>query len=208
MKLSKTKRVPIGRTLELESSEPYDTLKAQILVQIASALNPPKIIQEDYNISFTIARAVSVPLALQSESDYNFLVKQATKGKNILIVKIACEQKATQVRESSFHSLVFHQLKSIRPTQIMGGEDKENDGIEDDDDELKKTKKKSNVSVCLRTVSLFVLMITFRSHESRRYFKETSIAIQIFNSFKSAGHAENVVVVPTVSLMRRRNMFR
>jgi hypothetical protein len=125
MKLSKTKRVPMGRTLELESSEPYDTLKAQILVQIASALNPPKIIQEDYNISFTIARAVSIPLALQSESDYNFLVKQATKGKSVSIVKIACEQKATQVRESSFHSLVFHQLKSIRPTQIMGGEDKE-----------------------------------------------------------------------------------
>jgi len=208
MKLSKTKRVPIGRTLELESSEPYDTLKAQILVQIASALNPPKIIQEDYNISFTIARAVSILLALQSETDYNFLVKQATKGKSVSIVKIACEQKTTQVRESSFYSLAFHQLKSIRPTQITGGEDKENDGIEDDDDEPKKTKKKSNVSVCLRTVSLFVLMIIFRSHESRRYSKETSIAIQIFNSFKNAGHAENVVVVPTVSLMRRRNMFR
>lgn len=97
MKLSKTKHVPIGRTLKLESSEPYDTLKVQILVQIASALNPSKIIQEDYSISFTIACAVSVPLALQSESDYNFLIKQATKGKSISIVKIACEQKVAQV---------------------------------------------------------------------------------------------------------------
>jgi hypothetical protein len=67
------------------------------------------------------------------------------KGKNVSIVKIACQQKATQVREFSFHSLVFHQLKSIHPTQIMGGKDKENDGIEDDNDE----PKKSNVSVCL-----------------------------------------------------------
>jgi hypothetical protein len=62
-------------------------------------------------------------------------------------------------------------MKSIRPSQIVGGEDKENDGIEDDD-EPKKTKKKSNVSVCPRTVFLCVLMITFRSHESQRYFKE------------------------------------
>ena len=97
MKLSKTKRVPIGQNLELGSFEPYDTLKVQILVQIASALNPPKIIQEDYNILFTIACAVSVLLALQSESDYNFLVKQATKGKSVSIVKMACGWGAARV---------------------------------------------------------------------------------------------------------------
>ena len=41
----------------------------------------------------------------------------------------------------------------------------------------------------------------FRSHKSQRYFKETLITMQIFNSFKNAGHAENGVVVPTVLLM-------
>ena len=47
-----------------------------------------------------------------------------------------------------FCPVVFGQTKSICPSQIMGGEDKENDGIKDDD-QPKKTKKKSNVSICL-----------------------------------------------------------
>ena len=50
-----------------------------------------------------------------------------------------------------FCPVVFCQTKSVRPSQIVGGEDKENDGIEDDD-QPKKTKKKSNVSMSLNGI--------------------------------------------------------
>jgi acyl-CoA thioesterase len=36
---------------------------------------------------------MSQPLPLDSESDYTFLVEQATKGKNISTVKVTCEQQ-------------------------------------------------------------------------------------------------------------------
>jgi hypothetical protein len=89
-----SKRIPVGRRLELQSDEPWDTFQAQILVQIDSALHPSKIQFSDYNISFTIARTVSQPLPLNSVADYSFLVSQATKGKSVSTVKIACEQMA------------------------------------------------------------------------------------------------------------------
>jgi hypothetical protein len=78
-----SKCISIGRRLELQSDEPWDTLQAQILIQIDSALHPSKIQFSDYNISFTIARTVSQPLPLNSVSDYSFLVSQATKGKSV-----------------------------------------------------------------------------------------------------------------------------
>ena len=93
-KKSASKCVSHGRRLELLSSEPWDCMQAQLLVQMDSTLNPRSIKYSDYIISFTIACVVSQPLPLDSQSDYTFLVEQATKGKNVSTVKVACEQKA------------------------------------------------------------------------------------------------------------------
>jgi hypothetical protein len=97
-KKNASKRVPFGRILELGASEPWDTFQAQILVMIDKSLAPKTIQFQDYDVSFTIARGVTQPLPLISESDYLFLVKQSTKGKTIADVKIQCIQKELQVR--------------------------------------------------------------------------------------------------------------
>jgi hypothetical protein len=97
-KKSVSKRIPIGRILELDANEPWDTVQAQILVTIDKSLAPAMIQFQDYDVSFTIARAVTQPLPLISESNYLFLVKQSTKGKTIADVKVQCIQKGTQVR--------------------------------------------------------------------------------------------------------------
>ena len=80
-KKNASKRVSIGRILELDASEPWDTVKAQIFMMIGKSLAPATIRFQDYDVSFTIARAVTQPLPLISESDYLFLVKQSTKGR-------------------------------------------------------------------------------------------------------------------------------
>lgn len=99
MKKPKTKRVALGQNLVLDASEPYDTLKAQMLVRIVSALNPTKIALDDYTFNYTIARLVTVPLSLSSESDYGFLISQATKAKTASNVKITVVQTVSQVRK-------------------------------------------------------------------------------------------------------------
>lgn len=99
-KKNASKRVPIGRILELLAVEPWDTLKAQLLVQIDQSLAPSTIDFHDYEVSYTIPRVLSQPLPLASESDYSFLIKHATKGKVVADVKIQCiqSQRVVSVR--------------------------------------------------------------------------------------------------------------
>ena len=91
-KKNTSKCVPIGHILELLVDEPWDTLKAQLLVQIDKTLVPSKVDFQDYKISYTIPRILSQPLPLASESDYSFMIKHATKGKVVADVKIECIQ--------------------------------------------------------------------------------------------------------------------
>lgn len=73
------KHVPIGRQLELQSDEPWDTLLAQIVIQIDSVLHSSRIQFSDYNISFTISHTVTQPLPLNSVANYSFLVSTSNK---------------------------------------------------------------------------------------------------------------------------------
>jgi len=54
MKLVKSKCEAIGRVLKLASTEPWDTVKAQILHTLKSILSLPTINMHDYEISYTI----------------------------------------------------------------------------------------------------------------------------------------------------------
>ena len=153
-----SKCIPIGRQLELQLDEPWDTLQAQILIQIDSVLHPSKIQFSDYNISFTIACTISQPLPLTSVANYSFLVSQATKGKSVLTVKITCEQMVGGVRD---HLMVLCEYMLI-DTQIptKDGKNKENEDNRNDqsDDKSgnKKKKKKSNVSLSSSCCSLLL----------------------------------------------------
>src|SRR5882762_5093797 len=156
-----SKCIPVGRWLELQSDEPWDTLQAQILVQIDSALHPSKIQFSDYNISFTIARTVSQPLPLNLVADYLFLVSQATKGKSGSTVKIACDQMVGWVRD---YLMVLHEyMLTDMQMPTKDGKDKENEDDRNDQSDDKsgnKKKKKSNVSLSSSYCSLLLTTLT------------------------------------------------
>jgi len=143
-----SKCIPVGRCLELQLDEPWDTLQVQILVQINSTLHPSEIQFSDYNISFTITCTVSQPLPLNSVADYSFLVLQATKSKSVVTVKITHEQMVGGVRD---HLMVLceYMLTDMQiPTKDGKNKENEEDRNDQSDDESgNKKKKKSNVSL-------------------------------------------------------------
>jgi hypothetical protein len=113
MKKSASKREPKKSSLQLSADEPWDTLKAQLLVKINDLLKPSMLSINDYKILFTIPRVVAKPgYPLASATDYAILLERSSKSK-------------------------FVQL-SIVSTVIDNG-NKENDGAENAE-KLKKKK--------------------------------------------------------------------
>ncbi|KAJ7769664.1 hypothetical protein DFH07DRAFT_938223 [Mycena maculata] len=102
----------------LHNSEPFNTLKAQILVRIASALHPAQEDYNDYNITFTVPRQVTDPVTLDSDETYTHLVGHALKINSTPCAKIVVEAKEDRAGN------------------------KENDAIEIDDESGDKTKRK------------------------------------------------------------------
>jgi hypothetical protein len=156
-----SKHIPIGRWLELQLDEPWDTLQAQILIQIDIALHPSKIKFSDYNISFTIACTVFQPLPLNSVANYSFLVLQTTKGKSVLTVKITCEQMVGRVRAHLMVLCEYMLIDTHMPTKDGKNKENENDRNDQSDDESgNKKKKKSNVSLSSSCCSLLLTTLT------------------------------------------------
>jgi hypothetical protein len=82
LKKAITKRVSKNMSLRLSTDEPWDTVKAQILVKIDTALNPQTINFENYSIAYTIPRIVTKPgYPLSNANDYALLVDRARKPK-------------------------------------------------------------------------------------------------------------------------------
>ena len=80
MKKSKSAKKPTKTAiLTLHNTEPFDALKAQILVQISAALHPAQEDYNDYNIAFTVPRQVTDPITLDSEETYAHLDVHALK---------------------------------------------------------------------------------------------------------------------------------
>ncbi|KAJ6601770.1 hypothetical protein DFH09DRAFT_1301961 [Mycena vulgaris] len=76
---------PTGDILKLNSDEPWDTFKAQILVAINTALDPATQSLNDYNITFTVPRHASRPIQLKDGTKYKALVENAWNIKKELI---------------------------------------------------------------------------------------------------------------------------
>jgi hypothetical protein len=108
-----SKRVPLGRILQLSSSEPWDTLRAQLLMQIDDTIEPRPLHISNFDVSFTINRIVKQPLPLQTEQHYDFLVAEATKGKTVAQVKVLCEQKMSDTVKVRMCYHVFICLDSL-----------------------------------------------------------------------------------------------
>ncbi|KAF5380154.1 hypothetical protein D9615_006147 [Tricholomella constricta] len=70
-----SKRVPKNQSLSLSSSEPWDTMKAQLLVKIDASIKPKQLKIEDYDIMFYIPRILPKPgMTLACETDYSSLL--------------------------------------------------------------------------------------------------------------------------------------
>jgi hypothetical protein len=110
--------------MQLSTDEPWDTMKAQILAKISTALNPPLVDFNNYDITFYIPRVLPKPgLALATESDFTIM-----NGR-------ACNMKA---QDPTINLLVVEKK--------LVGEDKEND---EEDGDLQKAKSKGKVSICV-----------------------------------------------------------
>jgi hypothetical protein len=71
IKKAVAKRCPKTLSLQLTTDEPWDTIKAQLLVKISQALNPKVIDYNNYTVMFFIPRVFPKPGApLQSDDDY------------------------------------------------------------------------------------------------------------------------------------------
>ena len=67
--------------LVFRSTEPWDTLKAQLLAKISSTLKPQKLAFDDYTLSFTVPRHSKNPLPLSLTQDFQQLLQRTLKTK-------------------------------------------------------------------------------------------------------------------------------
>ncbi|KAF8173627.1 hypothetical protein BJ912DRAFT_802205, partial [Pholiota molesta] len=89
-------------SLSLGSDEPWDTLKAQLLVKIDQILKPAKISFSDYEAKYHILRVLPKPgLELEDEQQYQDLVQrsQGIKG-NTPTINISIRQRSCQAEGS------------------------------------------------------------------------------------------------------------
>ncbi|KAI5994289.1 hypothetical protein EDC04DRAFT_2910613 [Pisolithus marmoratus] len=88
------KRKGLTSYFKLDSDKPYDTWKAQLLVQISQKLNPIQIAYKDYDVSFTVPRVYPSPLLIMTDNDYNFLLKHVRKAKEPM-ANVYVQEKTT-----------------------------------------------------------------------------------------------------------------
>jgi hypothetical protein len=121
-----SKRVPKNLSLVLSSSEPWETMEAQLLAKIDTALKPKTLNLNDYNIMFHIPRLLPKPgMTLADKADYSSLLGRVKTmaTKNMPTINITIAQKESEI-------------------------DKENI-VADSDEDKKEAKKKKKVSICV-----------------------------------------------------------
>ncbi|KAG2344341.1 hypothetical protein BDR05DRAFT_1018672 [Suillus weaverae] len=103
MKKPASKRTSRNQTFALNLDEPWDTMKAQMLIKISDALNPGLLSHEDYEISWFIPHVLPKPgLSLLNEKDFDVLVKQAAnlKGNNPTINVTIIQKENHELKEN------------------------------------------------------------------------------------------------------------
>ncbi|KAF8815024.1 hypothetical protein BYT27DRAFT_7080856 [Phlegmacium glaucopus] len=96
-----SKRTPISMALELGDKEPWDTLKAQLLMKIDTA--PPVLKFDDYTVLFYISRVLPRPgMVLETEDSYLALLLRAAnlKSKTSTINLTIQEKKHSENKEN------------------------------------------------------------------------------------------------------------
>jgi hypothetical protein len=85
----------------LDSDEPWDTLKAQLLVRVDSSLGPSRLDFDNYNFQYIIRKLVPKPgRSLQTENDYDYMLEQVMKAKSDKEIQLFVEEKDNGEDES------------------------------------------------------------------------------------------------------------
>ncbi|KAJ7488742.1 hypothetical protein B0H11DRAFT_2405808 [Mycena galericulata] len=94
LKKSKSSRGPPATDIvKLYSDAPWDTLRARIINNIMTSLDPPTLDFAHYNVIFTVPRQVSDPIPLNNTEKYEHLVTNALNIKKNPCAKIVVEPK-------------------------------------------------------------------------------------------------------------------
>jgi len=143
LKKATAKRKPKTQNLRLNSDEPWDTFKAQILVKISTAIKPKNIKFDDYTLQFSITHLVPKPgMPIDLEGDYLFMIKQAVKTKTPM-VSITINEDAKEDES-----------------------DKENNEGSDEEEENKKQRKKVSIHSVLNYGSFCSCIMTIEWQET------------------------------------------
>jgi hypothetical protein len=165
LKKAASKRKTKSANLRLNSDEPFDTFKAQILVKISQALKPRTENIANYEIRCTINRVISKPgMDVESEADYVMMVESALKSKSPHIVNIGVEE--------------------------IAGANKENEQNEDSDDNEAGKKKKKKVRICIILLQYLNLIIFFYRNNHLSTL-QTMRRWRTFKSFAKSGLAKS-----------------
>lgn len=99
-----SKRVPINESFELSTEEPWDTLKAQLLVKIDNALSPKNLDYQQYHVMFFVPKAglVKPGLTLSTNEHYTTLLARVRASTNTIpTVNVTIQEKENQVEKEN-----------------------------------------------------------------------------------------------------------
>ena len=133
VKKAVAKRVAKNYSVQLGLDELWDTVKAQLLVKISMALNPPVLDFAHYDVMFHIPHVLPKPgMSLAGEDDYEFLLQCAHSVKNntliinLSITKIAAPADKENIPEAdgvdktkSKKKVCLHILTSLQLTSVF-----------------------------------------------------------------------------------------
>jgi hypothetical protein len=129
MKKVQSKRVAKSYTLQLDTSEPWDTMRAQLLSKIDNALQPRPLDFTLFDISFAIPRIVPKPgMPLETEASYSILLQRVCKIKEPPIISISiCQKRAAgQGQQEDLHD---KGKKKTRDPTMLSGNVKKNENL-------------------------------------------------------------------------------
>ena len=163
-----SKRRPESAELELSSKEPWDTLKAQLLVKITETTSPSFLDFDNYKVMYFIPRLVPKPgRQLVSANNYASLIKLLANCPNKVMpaINIIIEQKTTSKEKENV-------------TAGPGGSTSKDGGAE---------KK-----VCISVHTKHFLVTNLNRKRRKSFFQETRTVLKMLLPCKNAGSVTTV----------------
>ena len=151
------KRTGKNAYMVLNSNLPFDTWRAQLLVQIENTLKPRELDINDYEIHFTVARISPSPLLVALDEDYLNMLEQVGRSKdsecNVYVQELRLSTKVGSPSKSVICFLNFNLQKHGKENDSEGDE---NSSSSAEEGRKKKKAKKTKVHI-LPSFTIYIL---------------------------------------------------